>query len=67
MKKHFDIIPDIAYSSDNYGHSAALASIMSEMGFNGYIIENQNDKIISDNNLEFIWEPYFSLNTKYKE
>lgn len=65
LRNQFNYTVNIASSNDNFGHSSAMTSLYSMMGFNAYVIERASEEQVEQfaikHQLEFLWEPEFNL------
>ena len=69
VQETFNQTVQTAWHIDPFGHSAAQASIFSQMGFNSWFIERidyqDKDNRILNSNLETIWKPHTFSDINY--
>ena len=59
VMEHFGVVPMVAWQLDSFGHSSALASLFTEIGFEATFFARLNAKEkaarTQERDLEFIW------------
>ena len=68
LQEEFGIKPKIAWQLDPFGHSAAHAELLSELGFETMVFARMNEQEAKhrklEQDLQFIWYPKFKSFTE---
>ena len=71
LSREFGVKPRVGWHIDPFGHSSANPRLFADMGFDAWIfsrLDHQDkEKRLANNELEFIWRPFFDHNGKQNQ